>query len=119
MYHDTLMSAKVPSEDRWVTAQHEGKLILFFPSELRESVKTSHGVSDAVLCRQAVDLDSREVYEQALVFGVALVANIKGGIPEQPVLGRLFKSEKGAWVLAPHTEEELHSAQKWISENNA
>lgn len=123
MLHDTLMSAKVPEEQaspaRWTTAQHEGNLLLFFPSELREGVKTSQGVSDAVFCRRIVDLDAGQAYDSALVFGAALVPNIKGGVPESPVCGRLVKSERGAWLLAPHTQEELYVAQKWIEENIA
>lgn len=117
MYHDTLMSARFPSEDRWITAQHEGQLLLFYPSEVREGIKTSQGVSDAVFCRMVVDLDSGQTFEEALIFGAALVPNIRGGIPDSPVCGRLVKSEKGAWVLAPHSQEELYSAQKWITEN--
>lgn len=113
-----LMSARLPSEEqeRWVTAQHEGHLLLFYPSEKREGVKTSQGVSDAVHCRRIVDLDSGQVYQGALVFGAGLVPNIVGGIPDSAVCGRLAKSEKGAWVLTPHNQEELYAAQKWISE---
>jgi hypothetical protein len=115
------MSAKAPEEQappaRWTTAQHEGSLLLFFPSELREGIKTSQGVSDAVLCRRVVDLDAGQAYEAALIFGAALVPNIKGGIPDAPVCGRLLKSERGAWLLSPHSQEELYVAQKWITEN--
>lgn len=128
MHHDTLMSAKLPLEeewpvarppsgDRWVTAQHEGSLLLFYPTELREGVKTSQGVSDAISCRRIVDLDSGDVFEGALVFGAALVPNLKGGLPDSPVCGRLIKSERGAWLLTPHSQEELYAAQKWITEN--
>lgn len=125
MFHDALMSARAPAEDddsggRWATAEHEGKLILFFPSELREAVKTSMGVSDAVACRVVVDLDAQTVYHNALIFGAALVPNIAGGVAaESPVLGRLTKTSRGAWMLAPHDETELHTALKWIEENNA
>lgn len=112
-----LMSTRFPSEERWTTAQHEGRLLLFYPSELRQGVKTSQGVTDAVHCRRVVDLDSGEVFEEALIFGAALVPNIKGAIPDNSVCGRLAKTEKGAWVLMPHSEEELHVAHKWETEN--
>lgn len=121
MLHDTLMSARAPEEQdppaRWTTAQHEGSLLLFYPSELREGVKTSQGVTDAVFCRRVVDLDAGQAFESALIFGAALVPNLKGAIPEAAVCGRLAKSEKGAWILVPHSQEELYAAQKWITEN--
>lgn len=117
MYHDALMSARLPSEDKWTTSQHEGRLLLFFPSEIREGIKTEHGASDAVLCRRVVDLDSGQTFEGALIFGAALVPNVKGAIPDASVCGRLAKSEKGAWILTPHNQEELYVAQKWIQEN--
>ncbi len=119
MLHDTLMSIRFPSEDRWATAQHEGHLLMFYPRELREAVSTVHGVSDAVDCRRVVDLDSREVFEDALIFGAALVYNIKPGIPDAAVVGRLHKTERGAWMLKPHTPEELNAAEQWESENLA
>lgn len=117
MYTSMLMSARFPTEEQWRTAQHEGRLLLFFPEELREGVTTSQGTSDAVLCRRVVDLDAQEAYEDALIFGAALVPNIKPAIPSESVCGRLVKSEKGAWILTPHTQEDLYVAQKWIEEN--
>lgn len=119
MLHDTLMSVRFPSEDRWNTAKNEGSLLLFFPTELREGVKTSQGVSDAVACQRIANLDTGSVYTDALIFGAALVPNIAGGAPDSPVLGRLSKSSRGAWLLLPHTQEELYLAQKWIEENPA
>lgn len=125
MYHDTLMSARIPTETdkpssagRWTTAEHEGQLLLFFPSEMRENVKTSRGTTDAVACHRVVDLESGQVYEDTLIFGAALVLNLKGGADLQvPVCGRLAKSDKGAWVLKPHSQEELNVAHGWIQEN--
>lgn len=119
MLHDTLMSVRFPSEEKWSAAHNEGKLLLFFPTEVREGVKTSQGESDAVACRRIANLDTLAVYEDALVFGAALVPNIAGGVPDNPVLGRLSKSSRGAWLLLPHTQEELYLAQKWIEENPA
>lgn len=119
MYQDMLMSARIMSDDRWVTAENEGGLLLFFPAELRQGVKTSQGVTDAVLCRRIVNLDTQAVYHDALVFGAALVPNVSGGTPDGAVLGRLGKTERGAWVLHPHTQEELYTAENWIKENNA
>lgn len=117
MLHDTLMSTRLPSDDRWVTAQNEGNLILFFPAELRTGVKTSQGETDAVACHRVVNLDTNTVYDTALIFGAALVPNISPAAPDSAVLGRLAKGDRGAWILLTHTQEELHAAQKWIEEN--
>lgn len=127
MLHDVLMSARVPVEQeappdwaaasRWTTAQHEGHLLMFYPRELREAVSTIHGTSDAVDCRRVVDLDTQEVFTDALIFGTALTYNIKVGIPDAAVIGRLTKTERGAWMLTRHTPEELNTAQRWESEN--
>ena len=123
MLHDILMSARAPEEQnapqagRWTTAQHEGHLLVFYPSELREAVTTVHGTSDAVHCHRVVDLDTQEVFEGALIFGAALVYNIKVGVPDAAVIGRLNKTSKGAWVLTAHSPEELNTAQRWESEN--
>ena len=127
MLHDVLMSARAPEEQdappdwaatsRWTPAQHEGHLLMFYPAELREAVTTVHGTSDAVHCHRVVDLDTREVFEGALIFGAALTHNIKVGIPDAAVIGRLSKTSKGAWVLTRHSPEELGTAQQWESEN--
>lgn len=119
MFQDMLMSARIMSDDRWVTAENEGGLLLFFPSEVRNGVKTSQGVSDAVLCHRIVNLDTGAVYENALVFGAALVPNVGPGAPGSAVLGRLAKTSRGAWVLDPHSQEDLYLAHHWMKENNA
>jgi hypothetical protein len=113
------MSARLPSDDRWSAAQNEGDLLLFFPSELRNGIKTSQGETDAVACRTIVNLEAGRVFTDALVFGAALVPNIAGGVPDRPVLGRLNKSDRGAWILLPHSQEELDKAHKWMMENPA
>lgn len=119
MFHDMLMSARSPSDTRWVTSENEGSLLLFFPSEVRSGIDTKQGTADAVLCGQIVNLDTGDVYTEALVFGAALVPNIGPAAPDSAVLGRLTKSERGAWMLQPHGAEELAIAQNWIKENNA
>lgn len=118
MLHDVLMSARAPSDTRWVTSENEGALLLFFPTEVRSGIKTSQGTADAVLCRRIANLDTGESYTEALVFGAALVPNIEPAAPDSAVLGRLEKSSRGAWVLQPHTPEELAVALTWMKENN-
>ncbi len=117
MLHDTLMRARLPSDDRWTAAGNEGALTLFFPAELRTGVTTKQGETDAVLCHRIVNLDTGQAFENSLVFGAALVPNISPAAPDSSVLGRLTKGDRGAWILLPHTQEELYQAQKWIEEN--
>ena len=119
MFHDMLMSARLPADDRWVPAENEGALILFYPTELKEAVATSYGTSDAVLCKKIVNLDTGVTYEDTLVFGAGLVVNIREGIPDRMVLGRLGKTARGAWVLLAHTEEEAQLADRHTLEEIA
>jgi hypothetical protein len=117
VYHDTLMSFRLPPDSTWSAAQNEGALIAFFPSEIRRAVDTAHGTKDAVNCRKVVNLDTGEVFHDVLVFGAALTVNIREGVPDNAVLGRLTKGARGAWFLAPHTPEELAQAHNWMTEN--
>ena len=119
MFHDMLMSARLPADDRWVPAENEGALILFYPTELKEAVATPHGTSDAVLCKKIVNLESGVTYEDVLVFGAGLVVNIREGVPDRMVLGRLGKTNRGAWVLLPHTEVETQLADRHTPEETA
>jgi len=126
-----IMSLRLPEEDedgRWRTADHNGNLLAFYPSEVRRGVKTAHGEADAVFCSKIVNVDTGRVYRSALVYGAALVPNVGGGAPDNIVLGRLGQGEKRgenrAWVLFPHNEQELQRFLDWqraheISEVNA
>ena len=119
MLHDMLMSARLPADTKWVPAENEGALILFYPVEVKEAVTTSYGTSDAVLCEKIVNLDTGTVYEETLVFGAGLVVNIREGVPGRMVLGRLSKTSRGAWVLLPHNEEDEQLADRHTLEEIA
>lgn len=106
----------------WRPADHKGSLLLFFPKEVREGVKVADRQADAVFCDRIVNLDTGSIIQDALVFGVALTVNIKGGIPDGAVLGRLGQGvprggNNPPWLLLKHSDEELQKADQWIQIN--
>jgi hypothetical protein len=108
------------ADDKWTAAEHNGNLLLFFPTEVRRGIKTSNGDADAVSCARVVNLDTGRVLHNTLIFGTALVPNIGGGAPDGVVLGRLGQGEgkpgqSKPWILLPHDEVELHRAQDWLA----
>jgi hypothetical protein len=110
------------ADDKWTAAEHNGNLLLFFPTEIRRGIKTSNGDADAVSCSRVVNLDTGRVLHNTLIFGAALVPNVGGGAPDGVVLGRLSQGEGKAgqskpWILLPHDERELHIAQNWLAQD--
>ncbi len=121
-----ILSLRYPEEGewasgRWRTADHNGSLLAFYPQEVRRGIKTEHGETDAVLCTRVVNVDTGRVYVDALVYGAALVPNIGGGVPDSIVLGRLGQGEprggNRAWLLLPHTEQDLQRFLDWQRSN--
>lgn len=128
MFNFDLMQHRIPEGEpdapsrSWRPAEHEGALLLFFPVEFRPGVKTVHGEADAVFCDRIVNLDTGEVLRGAQVFGSALTVNIKGAVPDQPVMGRLGKGvanggNKAPWVLFKFEEEDRDRADAWMKAN--
>lgn len=121
-----LMTLRLPDEEEqpagvpaWRAAPHEGHLVLFFPAEWREGEKTRYGEADAVLCHKVVDLDTGAVEDDVLVFGSALTINIKVGIPESMVLGRLGKGvavggNNPPWILSKYGDEDEAKFEEWL-----
>lgn len=110
------------ADDKWTAAEHNGNLLLFFPTEVRRGIKTSNGDADAVSCSRVVNLDTGRVLHNTLIFGTALVPNIGGGAPDGVVLGRLGQGEgkpgqSKPWILLPHDEQELFRAQDWLAKD--
>lgn len=107
-------------EDKFVAAEHNGALLLFFPSELQLAIPTAHGTSDAVKTR-IVNLNTGRVIDNALVFATALVTQLRAAVPDGMVLGRLGQgtNTKGnpPWLLSPHTEPEVAVAEAWLAAN--
>lgn len=108
------------ADDKWTAAEHNGSLLLFFPTEVRRGIKTSNGDADAVSCSRVVNLNTGRILHNTLIFGTALVPNIGGGAPDGVVLGRLGQGEgkpgqSKPWILLPHDENELRMAQEWLA----
>lgn len=107
-------------EDKFVPAENNGALLLFFPTQLQTGVKTAHGEADAVACR-IVRLNDGRVYDNALIFPTALVTQLKAAVPDGMVLGTLGQGEntKGnpPWLLRPHTEADVAVAEAWLAAN--
>jgi hypothetical protein len=107
-------------DDKFVAAEHNGALLLFFPTQFQSQVKTAHGESDAVATR-IVNLNTGRVIDNALIFATALVTQLKAAVPDGMVLGRLGQGQntKGnpPWLLQPHTEADVAYAEQWLAAN--
>ncbi len=107
-------------EDKFVPADNKGALLLFFPTQLQQGIKTAHGESDAVAAR-IVRLNDGRIYDNALIFPTALVTQLKAAVPDGMVLGTLGQGEntKGnpPWLLSPHTEADVQVAEQWLAAN--
>jgi hypothetical protein len=106
--------------DKFTAAEHNGCLLLFFPTEFRTQIPTSNGTTDAVATK-IVNLNTGQVLHDALVFGSALIPQLKGAVPDGMVLGRLGQGQntKGnpPWILAPHSEQDVAVAEQWLAAN--
>lgn len=107
-------------EDKFVPADSLGALLLFFPTQLQQGIKTAHGEADAVAAK-IVRLNDGRVFDNALIFPTALVTQLKAAVPDGMVLGTLGQGEntKGnpPWLLQPHTEADVQKAEAWIAAN--
>lgn len=108
------------ADDKWTAAEHNGNLLLFFPTEIRRGIKTSNGEADAVSCSRVVNLDTGRILHNTLIFGTALVPNIGPGAPDGVVVGRLGQGvgkngNNPPWILNPHDEADLRRAQEWLA----
>lgn len=106
--------------DKFTAAEHNGALLLFFPTDYRTDIPTQHGTADAVESK-IVNLDTGQVLENTMVFGRALVGQLKNAAPDGMVLGRLGQGQntKGnpPWMLFSHTEQDVARAEAWIAAN--
>jgi len=107
-------------DDKFVAAEHNGQLLLFFPTQLQTGIATQHGTADAVNTK-VVNLDTGRVLDNALIFATALVTQLKGAVPEGMVLGRLGQGQntKGnpPWLLSPHTDADVATAEAYLAAN--
>lgn len=106
--------------DKFVAAEHNGALLLFFPSVFRTGIPTTNGTTDCVDTK-IVNLNTGQVLEDARVFGSALIPQLKGAVPDGMVLGRLGQGQntKGnpPWILQPHTEQDVAVAEQYLAAN--
>jgi hypothetical protein len=107
--------------DKFEAANHEGHLLLFFPTVFRADVPTTMGTSDCVDAK-IVNLSTGQVLEDAKVWGKAMVPQLKGAVPDGMVLGWLGKGQaKGGnsapWIIQPHTEADVAAAEAYLAAN--
>lgn len=107
-------------EDKFVAAEHNGQLLLFFPTRFHDQVKTSNGETDAVSAK-IVNLNTGRILQDSMIFGSALVPQLKAAVPDGMVLGILGQGEnkKGnpPWLLFPHNEDHVRAAEAWLAAN--
>lgn len=107
-------------EDKFAPAENHGALLLFFPHSFQEKTPTEHGAADTVDTK-IVRLNDGRVWENARIFSIGLVGQLKNAVPDGIVLGTLGQGEnkKGnpPWVLNGHTAEENAKAEAWIAAN--
>lgn len=107
-------------EDKFVASEHNGQLLLFFPTAIQSQVKTQHGDADAVATK-IVNLDTGRIIENALIFATALVTQLRQAVPDGMVLGRLGQgtNTKGnpPWLLSPHNDQEVAQAEAYLAAN--
>lgn len=107
-------------EDKFTAAEHNGALLLFFPTEFRSQIPTTNGTTDAVQTK-IVNLNTGRVMNDSLVFGSALIPQLKAAVPDGMVLGVLGQGEnkKGnpPWLLFPHSEQHVQVAEAWLAAN--
>lgn len=107
-------------EDKFVASEHNGQLLLFFPTQVQSQVKTQHGDADAVATK-IVNLDTGRIIDNALIFATALVTQLRAAVPDGMVLGRLGQGQntKGnpPWLLSPHNDQEVAQAEAYLAAN--
>lgn len=107
-------------EDKFAPSENHGALLLFFPHAFYEKTKTEHGEADVVDAK-IVRLNDGRVWENARVFSIGLVGQLKNAVPDGIVLGTLGQGEnkKGnpPWVLLGHDAQQNAQAEAWIAAN--
>ena len=110
------------SGDRFVTADHEGQLVMFLGNS-EERFEGEYGEQMVARSQITIVLDSPdgvEVFHDSLIFGKALAPSVYR--PGKPVLGIIGKGEaKGGgnppWLLLEPSEVDLKTAEKFYKDN--
>lgn len=95
--------------DNFTVKDHNGEIVVFFPTEYLKEVETSFGTKDAVQTRVLIVTGpaAGKTYDDARIFQGALIGMLKRRIGK-PVAGRIGQGAKkkgfsAPWVLEPLT----------------
>ncbi len=112
--------------EQFTIKNYVGALCIFAVNEFLPQFPTKYGNNDALKC-EIVVLDGPNAgnhYEQAILFGRALMAQLKTKIGGKPVLGRLVQNQADAKMgqSAPYrvtdpTDEDKTKASEWVKAN--
>jgi hypothetical protein len=97
-------------------AAHEDHFVIFF-LPVAEDIVTANGPTIAARCPWAVCVTCDEVYEDALIFGQYLVADIAASTDDL-VSGMLVKGMsqqgRGFWTMEEPSDEANKDAEAWV-----
>lgn len=107
--------------DKFTASEHQGCLLLFFPTEYKTGIQSQHGTTDAVGAT-VVNLDQRRVLNDVLIFGTVLRNQLKDSVPDGMVLGRLAQGENSKgnppWILLNHDGAgDVQAAEAYLAAN--
>ena len=120
-FEDSFSQPASPSKFR--AADYQGNLILVWPTEYRQGIKTDYGDSDAIAARVVV-LDAAggvEEHDNVLFFQGALISTLKPSVgTNKPVLGRLGRGtskpgQSAPFILTPFTEADAQAARNYFA----
>lgn len=120
-FEDSFSQPASPSKFR--PADYQGNLILVWPTEYRQGIKTDYGDSDAIAARVVV-LDASggiEEHDNVLFFQGALISTLKPSVgTNKPVLGRLGRGtskpgQSAPFILTPFTEADAQAARNYFA----
>jgi hypothetical protein len=120
-FEDSFSQPASPSKFR--AADYQGNLVLVWPTEYRQGIKTDYGDSDAVAARVVV-LDGAngvEEHDNVLFFQGALISTLKPSVgSNKPVLGRLGRGtskpgQSAPFILVPFTEADAKLARDYFA----
>ncbi|WP_326637310.1 hypothetical protein OG884_26620 [Streptosporangium sp. NBC_01755] len=102
-------------------ADHVGHLLLVYVRELRTSIVTQFGTSDAIACDVVVLTDPAgpRCEPQVLLFQKPLIGSLKNSIGKDPVLARLGQGtakpgQSAPYILNPFNEADAAFATQWL-----
>lgn len=114
------ISKPSPGGGQWDKQFHLDHLHVFIANGgfSAEDVETSFGTSGAIKCDHIVCVGCREVIDDQLVFGAALVPRLDGA-ESNIVVGRLGQGlakpgRSAPWVLDDPTDDDLATAERFL-----